>query len=82
MKSTFEIDFKDKKQAEDALKVIRPQKGRNTTLHVLHKKESNSITYVIDAESFSPLRARSTSLLRDLKIMFNVLEKAEEKPKR
>ena len=82
MKSTFEIDFKDKKQAEDALRIIRAQKGRNTMLHVLHKKGRSIITYIVDADSFSPLRARSTSLLRDLKIMFNVLEKAEEKPKR
>ncbi len=77
MKATFEIEFKDKEEAGNALKVIKPQKGRNTTLHVLHRG-GNKLQYIIEADSFSPLRARSTSLLRDLKVMKTVFEKAKK----
>lgn len=77
MKAVFEIEFEDIKEAKDALKIIQSQKSRNATLHVLHKTGSREVSYIIEASAFSPLRARSTSLLRDLKIMLNVFEKAK-----
>ena len=77
MKTTFDINFKDGKEAEDALKIILPQKSRNAVLHVLHKKGSSNVQYIIEASAFSPLRARSTSLLRDIKIMMKVFEKTK-----
>ncbi len=79
LKSDFEIDFKTKEEMERALKIIKPAKNLNIELHVLQKGEK-SILYSISAKTFSQLRARSTSLLRDLKIMLLVFEKASEKP--
>ena len=78
MKAVFEIEFKDSKEINNALKIIRPEKSRNVVLHVLHKKSSSNVQYIIEAPAFSPLRARSTSLLRDLKIMLTVFEKGKK----
>ncbi|MBI5224827.1 hypothetical protein HY989_03070 [Candidatus Micrarchaeota archaeon] len=80
MKSEFEIGFKTKEERDRALNVIKPAKNLNIELHVLQKGET-SILYSIGAKTFSQLRARSTSLLRDLKIMLSVFEKASQKPK-
>ncbi len=77
MKAIFQIDFPSAKQAADAMKIIKAEKGRNTDLTVSHEKGSDKIIYTITASSFSPLRARSTSLLRDLKVMLSVFEKGE-----
>jgi hypothetical protein len=79
MKATFEIEFESEKEADDSLKIIQSQEGKNAMLHVLHKKGAKSVLYIIEAKAFSPLRARSTSLLRDIKIMKNVFEKSQPK---
>jgi hypothetical protein len=81
MRAVFDIEFKDAKEAENALKIILPQKSRNAVLHVLHKKGSEEVTFIIEAAAFSPLRARSTSLLRDIKIMLTVFENSRGKGK-
>ncbi|MEK6954169.1 MAG: hypothetical protein AABX01_04120 [Candidatus Micrarchaeota archaeon] len=82
MRAVFDIEFKDQKEAENSLRIILPQKSKNAVLHVLHKKGSSNVQYIIEAPSFSPLRARSTSLLRDIKIMLTVFERARfGKPK-
>ena len=79
MKATFEIGFQNEKEAEDACNVVKAQIGNNATLHVLHKKGEKTVLYIVEANSFSPLRARSTSLLRDIKIMKTVFEKNKQK---
>lgn len=78
VKATFEIDFETELEARNSLKIIKFQTGKNATLHVLHKLGSKTVLYIVEAKAFSPLRARSTSLLRDIKIMKNVFEKSQD----
>ena len=80
MKLVFEIDFKSAKNAEKAKGVIgrgaMSRKGAKdvVTLQVVHKKGSPIITYIIESGSFAKMRARTTSLLRDVSIFLSAVE--------
>lgn len=71
MKAVFEIDFADGRQARQALKAMQfAGKSKRAQVHVTLKKGNGraTIIYTISADSFSALRARATSLLRDVKV--------------
>ncbi len=75
MKATFEIEFAGERQAKLALKAISGGGGKpgRSEVHVTRKHGKakagrTTIIYTITADSFSSLRARATSLLRDLKV--------------
>ena len=80
MKMVFEIDFKSAKNAEKAKGIIGGgAKGRKgavdvVALQLLHAKGSSVITYIIESGSFAKLRARTTSLLRDVSIFLSAVE--------
>jgi len=88
MKATFEIDFADEKQAKLALKALesvtagvsagwRPGvPNKRAVMHVSHKAGTRILIYTMTADSFSSLRARATSLLRDLKVAREAFELA------
>ena len=67
-KATFEIDFADERQAKLALKAVSGGSGKRAQVHVARRPGTPILIYSITADSFSSLRARATSLLRDLKV--------------
>lgn len=76
MNASFEIDFATPSQAKRALVILKPSdSGAKGTLSV--KKipgKPASLYYIVTAPSFAVLRARVTSLLRDLKVAQDAFE--------
>jgi tRNA threonylcarbamoyladenosine modification (KEOPS) complex Pcc1 subunit len=82
MKATFEIGFADEKQAKVALAAIAAGEApsKRSVMHVSHRVEedgSATIIYELSADSFPALRARATSLLRDVKACKDALAVAK-----
>ncbi len=70
MQVLFEIEFKDAKQARQALRVVHSKKDKKASLQVKTvPRKQGALRYTIIADSFTSLRAHATSLLRDLKVL-------------
>ena len=75
MDASFEIRFPDEKTARQALKVAPPKTGPKASLTAkISPTNKKTVRYSITAESFTALRAHSTSLLRDLKVFLDTVE--------
>lgn len=70
MNASFEVGFPSEEDAGKALKILgKSSEGPRASVKVMQRGSSLEVT--IKADSFAALRARSTSLLRDLKIVMD-----------
>ncbi len=73
MKAVFELEFEDAQTAKKAGQVLAQKiLGGRTALQCTANK--NFVRATITAESFSPLRAISTSFLRDARVFYDSIE--------
>lgn len=77
MKAEFEIVFASPESARKALRVIRT-KEISGKVKVSLSVEKNVLNARIEAKGFAPLRARITSMLRDLKVVFDAISIVEK----
>ncbi|MBU1197218.1 CTAG/PCC1 family protein [Candidatus Micrarchaeota archaeon] len=69
MNASFEIEFSSAKHAKHALQVIKSDQSSKVVLSVKAAPKNPKAIYCrIESHSFAALRARATSLLRDVKI--------------
>lgn len=80
MKCTLKISFPNKKNAKHALEILK--KTQNTTInrraHSTYSQEEKTLKIQVNASDFTALRAITTSLLRDLKIIIDTKKVIEE----
>ncbi len=81
MKTIFEIEFKDAKEANQAAKILKETKTDEDNLRakisIAVKKEKLIATVV--ANDFTALRAMSTTLMRDLKVIIDGFKVVDQK---
>ena len=76
MKSEIEIEFKTPIHAAKALKIIRAKEFSDKVSASLSVK-GNAFRAKVEGKNFAVLRARTTSLLRDLKVVFDAISLVE-----
>jgi tRNA threonylcarbamoyladenosine modification (KEOPS) complex Pcc1 subunit len=83
MKALLEIDFRDSAEAKKVLGILgKKDEGPRAVFEA--KAVGKKVVATVSAKSFSALRARTTTLLRDLKAVFdvtNLVEKNQERKK-
>ncbi len=67
MKIKIEVEFKNGEEASNAAKIISNEKNEKISLK--RQIRGRKLIIEIKAASFSSLRARTTSILRDLKVI-------------
>ncbi len=81
MKTIFEIEFKDAKEAKQAAEILKKTKSDEDNLRAkisIVVKNEKLIATVI-ASDFTALRAMSTTLLRDLKVIIDGFKVVDQK---
>jgi tRNA threonylcarbamoyladenosine modification (KEOPS) complex Pcc1 subunit len=76
MKATLEIGFKSPDHVKKALKIIKAKEFSDKVSATLSVK-GKILRAKIEGENFAALRARTTSLLRDLKVVFDAISLVE-----
>ena len=77
MKTVLEIAFKDSAEAARAAKVLKSEPlGAKAKVGIASKGEVLVVT--VSAADFSTLRARTTSIFRDLRVFFAVGQAVED----
>jgi tRNA threonylcarbamoyladenosine modification (KEOPS) complex Pcc1 subunit len=74
MEAVFKINFKDKKQALKAAKTLKEGAMKDVKTKLEIKTINNLVEIKIEAGDIAPLRAVSTSILRDLKTIIEIKE--------
>ena len=76
MKAEIEIEFKNPVHASKALKIIKA-KEFSDKVSTSFSVKGNAFKAKIEGKNFAALRARTTSLLRDLKVVFDAISLVE-----
>jgi tRNA threonylcarbamoyladenosine modification (KEOPS) complex Pcc1 subunit len=71
MKSEIEVPMESASQAKLALKAVAPEGLESARAQVRYAAKGSAFTAVITAKDFAALRARTTSLFRDLKVFLD-----------
>lgn len=77
MEAEIEIEFKTRELAQKALKIL---KGKEVSdkVKISYSVEGKVLEVEVEAKSFAVLRARVTSLLRDLKVVLDSIALVEK----
>ncbi|MEM4255279.1 MAG: KEOPS complex subunit Pcc1 [Candidatus Norongarragalinales archaeon] len=78
MKAEVEIIFASPAHAKKAVGIIKTKEFSDKASVRLSAKGA-TLTARVDAKTFSALRARTTSLLRDLKVVFDAISLVPKK---
>lgn len=83
MKATLEVQFATIKQAKQAVEIINQAKtDGETRAKVKAEHKENKIIVTITADDFTALRALTTTVLRDLKVIIDGFKIVGESSKR
>ena len=69
MKASIEIEFDNRREAQAAFAVIAEDEGKAS---LSRRLLNNKVVFIVEAGYFTALRARTTSLLRDIYVFLSV----------
>ncbi len=72
MNALLQVEFPDRRLAAKALKILRTRDLPGKSAVEMRVKE-NALLVAVDSASYSSLRARVTSVLREIKLVFDAI---------
>jgi tRNA threonylcarbamoyladenosine modification (KEOPS) complex Pcc1 subunit len=74
LKGIIEIEFKSEKDAENAKKVLKIEEESAKKCSITITQNKNKLVFEVNSKEISPFHATISSIIRNLKVIKNIIE--------